>query len=85
MSELFPQRAGKPSARDIVSAELDFVMTDNRRRDLDNMASSVLDLLQDAGIIADDCWREIPELVLRGFRADAGEEACCVIRIHCGA
>lgn len=82
MSELFPQRVGKPTAKNVVRMEMSFALADNRRRDLDNMASSVLDLLQDAGIIADDCWREIPELTLKGFRAEPGEGARCLIRIH---
>ena len=36
---------------------LTFWMKDNRKTDLDNKVGSVLDLLQDAGIIEDDCWQ----------------------------
>ena len=38
---------------------LTFWMPTNRRTDLDNKVASVLDLLQDAGIIEDDCWQKL--------------------------
>ena len=44
-----------------------FWMKDNRRTDLDNKVGSVLDLLQDAGIIEDDCWQ-----MLKSVKAVAG-------------
>ena len=38
---------------------MNYWMKDNRRADLDNKMASVLDLLQDAGIIEDDCWQKL--------------------------
>jgi len=37
--------------------QLDFWMPDNRRRDMDNMITSVFDLLKDLQIIKDDSWQ----------------------------
>lgn len=39
-----------------------FWMKDNRRADLDNKMASVLDLLQDAEIIEDDCWQKLTSI-----------------------
>ena len=39
-----------------------FWMKDNRRTDLDNKVGSVLDLLQDVGIIEDDCWQKLTSI-----------------------
>lgn len=36
-----------------------FWMKDKRKCDLDNKMASVLDLLQDAGVIEDDCWQKL--------------------------
>lgn len=41
---------------------LTFWMKDNRRCDLDNKMASVLDLLQDCGIIEDDCWQKLTSI-----------------------
>jgi Holliday junction resolvase RusA-like endonuclease len=37
--------------------KIQFMIRDNRRRDLTNMAESVMDLLVDYGVIADDRWQ----------------------------
>ena len=37
-----------------------------RRRDLDNMLTSVLDTLQDAGVLKDDDMKVLPDLRVRG-------------------
>ena len=39
-----------------------FWMKNNRRSDLDNKMASVLDLLQDAKIIEDDCWQKLTSI-----------------------
>jgi Holliday junction resolvase RusA-like endonuclease len=44
------------------SVSITFYVPDNRRRDLSNMAESVMDLLVDCKIIKDDCWQCVPEL-----------------------
>lgn len=44
-----------------------FWMQNNRRADLDNKMASILDLLQDCGIIEDDCWQK-----LRSIKAKVG-------------
>jgi len=46
---------------------LKFTHGDLRRRDSDNGCSSILDLLQDAEIIADDNWEIISEIYIRNF------------------
>lgn len=40
-----------------VQITLQFFHGDNVRRDSDNQASSIMDLLQDAGLLADDRWQ----------------------------
>ena len=40
-----------------------FYCKDNRRRDLDNMLSTVLDALRHAGILEDDSWQYLPRIV----------------------
>lgn len=45
-------------------AELIFYHGDKRANDLSNKAESVMDLLVDAGVIADDNWFVVPRLVL---------------------
>lgn len=47
-----------------VNIEMHFIVGDNRSRDLDNMASSVLDALVKARIIPDDNWQHIAKLLL---------------------
>lgn len=47
-----------------VHLTLVFSFADNRRHDLDNAASTVLDILREAGIIADDDYRHICPLTL---------------------
>ncbi len=50
-----------PGDREVI-IRLDFVHGDQRRRDSDNGTSSILDLLVDAGIIADDKWQIVRQL-----------------------
>lgn len=47
-----------------------FYMKDNRGRDLDNMSSSVLDMLQKANIIESDDWQHIDTLTLQAGGVD---------------
>lgn len=35
---------------------------DNRRQDLDNRISSILDMLVKVGVIEDDCWKQVPQI-----------------------
>ncbi len=42
-----------------VSVSLGVSFGDARRRDLDNELTSVLDLLKDSGLLADDDWRHV--------------------------
>lgn len=43
---------------------VEFGHKDRLRRDSDNQLSSILDLLQDAGIISDDRWTEVPKITV---------------------
>ena len=61
------------------------VMPDKRRRDLDNMASSILDTLRDAGVLSVDDWTVVSRLsvgyALGGSKAAAGFD-CEIIPIE---
>jgi Holliday junction resolvase RusA-like endonuclease len=46
------------------SVEIIFYPPDRRKADLSNKAESVMDLLVDAGILADDSWFVVPTLTL---------------------
>lgn len=50
-----------------VAITLTFYHGDQVRRDSDNGTSSVLDLLTDCGILADDRWQIVRELNVRNF------------------
>ncbi len=45
-----------------VTIAYSFFVKDNRRRDLDNMASSCMDALVKAGLISDDSWQIVPKI-----------------------
>src|SRR5688572_10466477 len=47
------------------TVNLSFYVKDNRSRDLDNMCSSVMDVLQEAKIIANDDWQRCNPITLR--------------------
>lgn len=47
--------------------EITFFYPDLRRRDLDNQAASIMDLLKDAQIIIDDTWTVVPKITLQGY------------------
>lgn len=49
-----------------VRIQADFYFKDNIRRDLDNRLTSILDLFVDLGIIKDDRWQCVPELITTG-------------------
>ena len=44
---------------------LTFIHGDNVRRDSDNGTSSILDLLQDCGVLEDDNWKIVRELNIK--------------------
>ena len=48
-----------------ISITISFTHGDLRRRDSDNSVSSILDLLQDSGILADDNWQIVIEIHVR--------------------
>ena len=54
---------------------LTFYHGNNVRRDCDNQTSSILDLLQDAQVLADDCWQIVREITVRN-KADKGHARC---------
>ena len=54
----FVFEAGQPGGIDYpVSITLTFYHGDQKRRDSDNQAASIMDLLQDAKVLADDRWQ----------------------------
>lgn len=55
---------------DVHSISLNFHFKTKRRCDLTNKAESVMDLLTDIGLIADDCWQVVPKLKLFGEKDD---------------
>jgi len=54
----------------ITAVSVEFYMPDNRRRDMTNVAESIMDLLVDCKIIEDDCWQVIPMVQLRTIEID---------------
>lgn len=50
---------------DVVGVEITFYAGDKRASDLSNKAESIMDLLVDAGILPDDNWFVVPELLLK--------------------
>lgn len=56
MIELHEQKISKEKAKS-VSVFMTFFVKDNRVRDVTNMAESIMDLLVDFGVLADDRWQ----------------------------
>lgn len=50
-----------------IRIKMTFYHGDNRRRDSDNGASSILDLLTDCKVIKDDKWQIVRLLEIRNF------------------
>lgn len=50
--------------QNISEIQMDFYFPDNKRTDLDNKSSSVLDILVDMGIIEDDRWQITGRIML---------------------
>ena len=63
-----------------VKVSIYFFHGDHRRRDSDNQLSSVMDLLQDAKVLADDNWNIVRELHIRNYIAL--KDAHCEIEIE---
>lgn len=66
---------GKPLAIDIV-----FKHADNRRRNIDKQISSILDLLEKAGIIENKRWRSVYEI--HAVNEFSAAKASCSITIR---
>ena len=62
MLRIRPHRPKTPIVR--ASVAITFCAENKRRFDLSNAAESVMDLLVDAWILADDSWKVVPELKL---------------------
>lgn len=67
MTELY---GVKPFEKYPVRVEICFFMPDAIRADLTNKAESIMDLLVDGGIIGDDNWNVVPEVLLRCLGID---------------
>lgn len=61
VSQRYLQHMYKP-LEGSVKISVVFTHGDKRRRDSDNGLSSVLDLLVDTGVLADDNWNVVPQL-----------------------
>ena len=59
-----------------VMIAMTFYSDSKRRGDLDNKASSVLDLLKDAGILEDDDWFHVPNIILNFGGVDKLSPRC---------
>lgn len=68
---LWQLKGKKPVTSYPVALRLVFYVKDNRGRDLDNMASSALDVLQEAGIIVGDDWQHVRPLTMDCGGVDA--------------
>ncbi len=56
-----------------------FVHKDQRRRDSDNSLSSLLDLFQDVGILADDNWKIVRRIEIDNKEGDVSK---AIVKIH---
>ncbi len=70
-----------PIAQNVDRVEIEFIAPDKRKADLSNKAESIMDLLVDAGVLQDDSWFVVPQLVLSCYRVDA-EDAGAKIKIY---
>lgn len=75
---------GRPPSplEECVSLTVTFYHKSNARRDTDNQASSVKDLLVDCGVLSDDSWQVVGEEHYIPIK-DSGGKARCVIVIEC--
>lgn len=78
MRQLLTQNIPKPMLDTRIEISISFAFKDKRRRDLTNLAESVMDLLVDYGTIKDDCWQICRNLRLRGVQSYQDE---CTISI----
>ena len=63
-----------------VKISMTFVHGDLRRRDSDNGTSSILDLLTDCGVLADDNWKIVRELNVKNDYEKG--RPCCKVEIE---
>ena len=63
-----------------VIISIDFYHGDYVRRDSDNQVSSLMDLLQDAGVLSDDNWQIVRQIHVRNYYEK--REARCLIEIE---
>lgn len=61
--------------------EIHFYHKDKRRRDSDNGVSSILDLLSEQGVIEDDNWSVIPEIIVNNDMSKK-VDAYCTIELY---
>ncbi len=58
------------------SVQLDFWCPDNRGRDLANFAETIMDFLEDAGVISNDKWQVTGPLILTPKGIDRNNPRC---------
>lgn len=61
---LWQLKGQRPILNGIKSLTATFWVPDNRARDLDNMLSSVMDLLVKAGVLVSDAWQEVRPITI---------------------
>jgi len=61
---------------------LEFYHPDKRKYDLTNKVESIMDFMVDVGIIHDDNYVEVPELLLKSAGLDKKEPGCLVTIIY---
>lgn len=75
LRELFSQKKPEEPITSPVSVILSFYHGDLRRRDSDNGTSSIMDLLVDAKILADDNWQIVRQIAVFNYY-DKGAPRC---------
>lgn len=78
-AELMAQRRPSVPLDHGLCVKMTFHHADLRRRDSDNQATSVLDLLKDTGIISDDNWLVVRKIVCRNVRDTSGSRCVVII------
>lgn len=64
-----------------VEISFSFTHRDNVRRDSDNQVSTLLDIMQEAGILKNDCWQIVRDIHIHNEPPSKRKCGFCTVRI----
>jgi Holliday junction resolvase RusA-like endonuclease len=70
-----------PNIKQTKAMFITFEINDKRRRDLTNLAEGVMDLIVDCGVLEDDNYNVVPELMLKYVQVDKSFTSKVLIKI----